>query len=102
MHINKISFNTNFGVRLTDDAIKLMKKNGATDFEISTLTCKEPNDAIIDVEKLRKDAYIHGKHARIHLGPNHKLTLQNADKLCEAYNIEKFFSVLNPEKKSPF
>ena len=58
MNVNKISVNTNFGVVVTDRAKVLLKRNGATDFEIDCLPCKIPTDATIDTDEENKYACI--------------------------------------------
>ncbi|MCR4881391.1 MAG: hypothetical protein K6A44_05500 [bacterium] len=92
MNINKICLNTNFGVHLTDSAKKMMKDGGATDFELDTLPCKMPTDAVIDIDKTNGNAYIKGYYATLRL-EKPGLTMEDVENLCEAYNIKKYFSV---------
>lgn len=101
MHINKISVNTNFGVKLSEKAIAELKRNGASDFDISTIPCKTPTEALIGIAKFSSNPYIEGKHGRFEI-LNQKLTMKTLNQLCEKYNIEQFFSVLKTEKNSSF
>ena len=101
MHINRISVSTNFGVRLTDKALAELKRNGASEFDIGTISCKSPTEALIGITKGSTHPYIEGKYGRYEKHDK-KLTMQTLNQLCEEYNIEKFFSVLKPEKNSAF
>ncbi len=101
MLINKISTNTNFGIWLTDKAVDELKRNGTTDFQLGTLPCKLPTEALIGISKFDNCPYIEGKHGRIE-AYNKKMTMQTINELCREYNVRKFFSVLRPEKKSLF
>ena len=101
MHVNKISVNTNFGVRLTPKAILALKRSGATDFDLGTLSCKTPTEALIGITKYGTHPYIEGKDIRIE-AYGKKLNMKMLNELCTEYNTEKFFSVLKTTKKPIF
>ena len=100
MHINKISVNTNFGVKFTDYARSVLKGKGFTEDSINNFSCQDPTDATICAEG--DNVYIEGKYARIPVNKSEQLSPESIKKLCEAYNIEKFFSSLENEKKQGF
>ena len=101
MQINKISVSTNFGVNITNDAMKELRNNGISPSEENTISGKIPLNAIIDIEKANKTAYITGDHTTISLPPGEKLTMQSLTELCKAFNREKFFSALKKAEKKP-
>lgn len=102
MHINKISGQNNFGVKLNPQAIKVLKNNGYTKEALSQFAHYSPLDALIELSDDAKKVTISGKDARIYTDIKSEFNADCIGQLCKRYNIEKFFASVNGTQKQFF